>query len=58
MNANSVSLFPELSNTKDLTFTTGILPSQAIRDLIAKGRIRSATEIVDDQINLLVSTYV
>jgi len=43
-----VGLFPEV--TRSEARRTGILPSQEIRELINKGKIRSAIEISDDQI--------
>ena len=45
------TLFPELQrDLHSLSFTTGILPSQKIRELIENGRIAAATPIDDDQI--------
>jgi len=49
----SETLFPDLnredSESNDMQ-TDGILPSQAIRELIAKGRIRGCSEITERQI--------
>jgi len=42
---NKAGLFPEIAGEPGDTSTTGILPSQAILDLIAKGRILSHPEI-------------
>lgn len=45
------TLFPELDrDLQSLSFTTGILPSQRISELIAHGRVAAATPIDDDQI--------
>jgi dCTP deaminase len=45
------SLFPELEkDLQALAFTTGILPSQKIRDLIEQGRISSEIEVKEEQI--------
>jgi dCTP deaminase len=45
------TLFPELErDLQSLSFTTGILPSQRISELIAHGRISTSTPIEDDQI--------
>ena len=45
------TLFPELErDLQSLSFTTGILPSQRISELIAHGRVSTATPIEDDQI--------
>jgi dCTP deaminase len=46
----SVGLFPELTASDELLHTTGILPSQTIRRLIASGRINSPVEIAEEQI--------
>src|SRR5215204_357034 len=46
----NVGLFPELLVADPLTYTTGILPSQAICQLITTGRIRSPIEITEEQI--------
>ncbi len=42
---NKAGLFPEMAGESGDTSTTGILPSQAILDLIAKGRVLSHPEI-------------
>lgn len=45
------TLFPELQrDLQSLSFTTGILPSQRIRELIANGRISASIPIEEDQI--------
>ena len=45
------TLFPELErDLQSLSFTTGILPSQRIRELIAHGRVSTSLPIEDDQI--------
>jgi dCTP deaminase len=49
MNYN-VGLFPDFPVTDELQHSTGVLPSQTIRRLIAAGRIGSPIEITDDQI--------
>ncbi|HTD24758.1 MAG TPA: 2'-deoxycytidine 5'-triphosphate deaminase [Terriglobales bacterium] len=43
-------LFPELEGEAAGTYTTGILPSQEIKELIAKGQICASPEITDVQI--------
>jgi dCTP deaminase len=43
-------LFPELENETAGAYTTGILPSQEIRELVANGHISSRPEITDAQI--------
>ena len=45
-----VGLFPELPTAGNEERTTGILPSQAIRELIAKGRIVGNRAITEEQI--------
>src|SRR6267142_3488958 len=50
MHSNHVSLFPDNTTSNELSSTTGTLPSQTIRELIKSGRISSAVEISDDQI--------
>lgn len=45
------TLFPELErDLQSLSFTTGILPSQRIRELIAHGRVSTSLPVEDDQI--------
>ena len=45
------TLFPELErDLQSLSFTTGILPSQRISELIAHGRVSTSIPIEDDQI--------
>jgi dCTP deaminase len=45
------TLFPELErDLQSLSFTTGILPSQRIRELIAHGRVSTPLPVEDDQI--------
>jgi dCTP deaminase len=45
-----VGLFPEMPTAGNEERTTGILPSQAIRELIAKGRIIGNRTITEEQI--------
>ncbi len=45
-----VGLFPEMPTAESEERTTGILPSQAIRELIAKGRIVGNRAITEEQI--------
>ncbi|HWY56990.1 MAG TPA: 2'-deoxycytidine 5'-triphosphate deaminase [Terriglobales bacterium] len=45
-----VGLFPEMPAPENEERTTGILPSQAIRELIAKGRIIGNRAITEEQI--------
>jgi dCTP deaminase len=45
-----VGLFPELPTAGSEERTTGILPSQAIQELIAKGRIIGSRAITEEQI--------
>jgi dCTP deaminase len=45
-----VGLFPEMPAAANEERTTGILPSQAIRELIAKGRIIGNRSITEEQI--------
>ena len=45
-----VGLFPEMPTAGNEERTTGILPSQAIRELIAKGRIIGNRAITEEQI--------
>src|ERR1700676_3846302 len=45
-----VGLFPELPTAGNEERTTGILPSQAIRELIARGRIIGNRAITEEQI--------
>jgi dCTP deaminase len=45
-----VGLFPEMATAGNDERTTGILPSQAIRELIAKGRIVGNRAITEEQI--------
>src|SRR5688572_29039929 len=47
---HNVGLFPDFPATDELKHSTGVLPSQIIRQLIATGRISSPIEIADDQI--------
>ena len=45
------TLFPELErDLQSLSFTTGILPSQRIRELITHGRVSTSLPVEDDQI--------
>lgn len=50
MAEKTVELFPELALGKEPEHTTGVLPSQAIRSLVAAERIRSRTVITEQQI--------
>jgi len=50
MAEKSVELFPELALGKEPEYTTGVLPSQAIRSLVTAERIRSRTAITEEQI--------
>jgi dCTP deaminase len=50
MGATGNSLFPHLTRAQVSTRTTGILPAQAIRDLIAVGRIEASNEVAEEQI--------
>ncbi|MGD0127652.1 MAG: 2'-deoxycytidine 5'-triphosphate deaminase [Terriglobia bacterium] len=50
MGATGKSLFPNLSTQPSSARTTGILPSQAIRELIAGGRIEASIEVAEEQI--------
>src|SRR5579862_2305962 len=45
-----VGLFPEMPSAASGERTTGILPSQSIRELIAKGRIVGNRAIIEEQI--------
>jgi len=47
---SEVGLFPEMPTAQGEERTTGILPSQAIRELIAKGRIIGNRAITEEQI--------
>ena len=45
------TLFPELEkDLQSLSFTTGILPSQKVRELIERGKVVSTTKVDEDQI--------
>jgi|ERR1700752_1376086 len=46
----NIGLFPELFPEQTVSYTTGIFPSQTIRQFMAAGRIRSSFEIADEQI--------
>jgi dCTP deaminase len=50
MRTYNAGLFPELCATDDFQYTTGVLPSQTIRQLITTGRLSSSIEISEDQI--------
>ena len=39
-NGEAASLFPELEQNSDRRFTTGVLPTQKLREMVAAGRIR------------------
>ena len=47
---SEVGLFPELPTAPSGERTTGLLPSQAIRELIAKGRVVGNRAITEEQI--------
>ena len=49
-----VGLFPELPSAVNEERTTGILPSQAIRELIAKGGIIGNRAITEEQIQQML----
>jgi dCTP deaminase len=50
MGAPGNSLFPNLTTGQISARTTGILPTQTIRELIASGRIEAGEEIAEEQI--------
>ncbi|MGA2076106.1 MAG: 2'-deoxycytidine 5'-triphosphate deaminase [Terriglobia bacterium] len=50
MGTTGNSLFPSLSTRPSSARTTGILPSQAIRELIAGGRLEAGNEVAEEQI--------
>jgi dCTP deaminase len=50
MGGASNSLFPHLTTEQLSSRTTGILPAQTIRELIAGGRLESRLEIAEEQI--------
>ena len=50
MGAPLHSLFPHLTTEQVTSRTTGILPAQTIRELIAGGRLESHVEITEEQI--------
>ncbi len=50
MNHRSQTLFPDLDLPAESRHTTGILPSQRLRDLVESGHIRSARPILAEQI--------
>jgi dCTP deaminase len=50
MGAPGNSLFPNLTTEQIPVRTTGILPAQTIRELIAGGRIKAGIEIAEEQI--------
>ena len=50
MSSTDVALFPDLSTEESASRTTGILPSQEIRDLIAGGRICASPSIEEAHI--------
>ena len=50
MNGETLSLFPELTRHSPHNFTTGVLPSQTILELIAAGHIASSAPIDEEQI--------
>jgi len=50
MSVTHDSLFPHLMTEQVSSRTTGILPAQAIRELIAGGRLEASREIAEEQI--------
>ncbi len=50
MDWHTQTLFPELESVFEARFTTGILPSQRLRQLVESGNIRSANPVSPDQI--------
>jgi dCTP deaminase len=50
ISSGSVGLFPEIVSGERQLRTTGVLPSQAINELIASGRVSAAPAITDEQI--------
>lgn len=44
------SLFPDMRSDEPLLRTTGVLPSQAIRELIANSRVLATPKIADEQV--------
>jgi dCTP deaminase len=50
MKGDRAGWFPELQKDLNLLFTTGILPSQKIREFIGIGYIGAKTPVADDQI--------
>jgi len=50
MSTTGNGLFPHLTTEQDSARTTGILPSQTIRELIAGGRLEAAEAITEEQI--------
>lgn len=50
MGSTGNSLFPNLATEQVTPRTTGILPSQTIRELIAGGRIEAGQEVTEEQI--------
>ena len=50
MGATDNSLFPQLTTEQVSSRTTGILPAQTIRELIAGGRIQAREDIAEEQI--------
>ena len=50
MGGTGNSLFPHLTTEQVSSRTTGILPAQTIRELIAGGRIEASEQITEEQI--------
>ena len=50
MGMTSRGLFPNLATEQHSARTTGILPSQTIRELIAGGRLQACQEVTEEQI--------
>ncbi len=45
-----IGLFPDWKSEESQPRTTGVLPSQSIRELVARGRILASTPVAEDQI--------
>ncbi len=50
MDWHSQTLFPDLNLSSEATYTTGILPSQRLRQLVENGQVRASTPVLPDQI--------
>src|SRR5713226_3420816 len=49
-NNTKIGLFPDMTSEEPQLRTTGVLPSQAIKDLLASRRVFASTPINDEQI--------